>query len=75
MVGDEGAVGPAWRTRAGRSAGDGRDGKYSPETAEMRCLLPRDLDLGKETRGYATAGWIYRKEHGRWLPNSPQIVF
>ena len=29
-------------------------------TAETRCLLLHDLDLGK-MGGYATAGWIYIK--------------
>jgi hypothetical protein len=38
------------------------------------CLLLRDLDMGRETRGYATAGWLYRRERGRWLPNSSSIA-
>jgi hypothetical protein len=36
--------------------------------------LLRDLDLGRETRGYVTAGWLYKRERGRRLPNSSLIA-
>jgi hypothetical protein len=34
----------------------------------------RDLDLGREMRGYVTAGWLYKREHRRRLPNSSSIA-
>jgi hypothetical protein len=34
----------------------------------------RDLNLGRETRSYAMVGWVYRRECGRWLPNSSSIA-
>jgi hypothetical protein len=36
--------------------------------------LLRDLDLRRETRGYVTSGWLYKRERGRTLPNSSSIV-
>ena len=46
-------------------------------TAKMGCPLLRDLDLGRETRGYATVGVdLYKKSGcGRWSLNLMWIKF
>jgi hypothetical protein len=53
--------------------GKGREGRglTGNRHVQGRQLL-RELDLGKETRGYVTAGWL--REHGRRLPNSSSTV-
>jgi hypothetical protein len=55
--------------------GKGREGRGLTENRHVqgRQLL-RDLDLGKETRGYVTAGWLYKRERGRRLSNSSSTV-
>jgi hypothetical protein len=53
---------PLDRKKKREHAGEGRKGEGSPAnarrpiTAWMGCLVLRDLDLGRETRGYATMG-------------------
>jgi hypothetical protein len=68
-----------WKKKGARRGG--REGEGSPTharrpiTAWMGCLVLRDLDLGRETRGYATMGrcvYIETRLRGRWLPNSSQ---
>jgi hypothetical protein len=53
--------------------GKGREGRglTGNRHVEGRQLL-RELDLGKETRGYVTAGWL--REHERRLPNSSSTM-
>jgi hypothetical protein len=48
-----------------------------PITAWMGCPLQRDLDMGRETRGYAMAGVDIYKKSGRrrWLLNLSWITF
>jgi hypothetical protein len=36
---------------------------------------PARFGSGEREKGYATTGWIYRKERGMWLSNSLRIVF
>jgi hypothetical protein len=56
----------------GREGGEGDD---SPENRRVQGrLLPRDLDLEREARSYATVGWVYKRERRRWLPISSSIV-
>jgi hypothetical protein len=59
--------------REGERMGKGREGRglTGNRHVQGRQLL-RELDLGKETRGYVTAGWL--REHGRRLPNSSSTV-
>jgi hypothetical protein len=44
------------------------------KTAVQGRLLLCDLDLERETRSYATVGWVCRREHRRWLPISSSIA-
>jgi hypothetical protein len=65
-------------TPGGHSTGGtegGRTGWERGRGLTWNCHVQvRDLNLGRETRSYATVGWVYRREHGRWLPNSSSIV-
>jgi hypothetical protein len=62
-------------SRRGERMGKGREGRglTGNRHVQGRQLLC-NLDLGKETRGYVTAGWLYKREHRRRLPNSPSTV-
>jgi hypothetical protein len=53
----------------------GREGRglTGNRHVQGRQLL-RDFDLGKETRDYVMAGWLYKRKHGRRLPNSSSTV-
>jgi hypothetical protein len=61
--------------RGGDRMGKAREGRGLTWNRHVQGrLLLRDLDLERETRGYAMSGWVYRRERERWLPNLSSIV-
>jgi hypothetical protein len=59
--------------REQRGGREERERTHLKTAVQVRLLL-RDLDLERETRSYATVGWVYRRERRRWLPISSSIA-